>query len=428
MASWPRVTGKAGSLALLLCGGLTVASGGATARPPGAAPVPLRIALDVRDRGFINVSVAGQPGSRVNLSEGTPPAGAPLATLTLTTSRATLRHLTPWRCDVLDRRFSATGTLPDGSSQTASAAVMTPSCATRLRVTVIPTAPRVGHLAVVEVADQWRAGGISIATCITPPGAAVRCVPRSIRPGAAATSVRFRVPRIGRWRVTVIAPFERVARSIEVRRGRLVLLATGDSEIQGIDSDLASSLRGQLGARVISEAHISSSISGSFFFNWPARAPQQARADHPDITVMYLGGNEGFPLTASDGKKVPCCGSEWVHAYSEQVRGMMAAYLRGGAGRVYWFTLPTPRSDALARVLRAVNPAIFAAAATFATGVRVVDIRPLFTPGGRFRFSMTVHGRPVVVREPDGYHLSIAGNRLATSLVVHDMRQDGVID
>ena len=45
---------------------------------------------------------------------------------------------------------------------------------------------------------------------------------------------------------------------------------------------------------------------------------------------------------------------------------MMSSYRRGGAGRVYWLTLPTPRDGERARIYAAVNRAIKAAAADFA--------------------------------------------------------------
>ncbi len=417
-----------GAVAAVAAAGLLGApsSIGATAKPYALSPT-LRLMPYLSDVGWINVRVAGTPGSTVAVAELGPSGPEPLLRLRLAAPSSARRHVLGLRCDRLERHLVASATRPDGSTETADAVIHTAACTHRLRAVVTPARPRVGSPATVSITDLWHSGDLAFATCVTPPQGTPRCRPQRLAPGAAALAVRFRAGRIGRWRVEVSDPYQRISESVDVRRGRVVLLATGDSEIQGIDDDLAAALRGPSGARVISEAHISSSISGSFFFDWPAHAPQQARADHPDVTVMYLGGNEGFPLRSRAGRQVPCCGRDWIAAYADRVQRMMAAYLRGGAGRVYWFTLPTPSSSALARVLRAVNPAILIAAQRFPVGVRVVDIRPVFTPGGRFRSSMIYRGRSVVVREPDGTHLSLGGDAIAANILVADMRADGVV-
>ena len=106
---------------------------------------------------------------------------------------------------------------------------------------------------------------------------------------------------------------------------------------------------------------------------------------------------------------------------------MMASYARGGAGRVYWLTLPTPRSAAFARVFSAVNRALRRAARAYPAQVRIVDTVGVFTPGGRFRQTIRRDGATVDVRQADGVHLSPAGDRIAASLVVAAMRRDGLV-
>jgi hypothetical protein len=207
--------------------------------------------------------------------------------------------------------------------------------------------------------------------------------------------------------------------------GQLTILATGDSEIQLLDDFLTSAVSGR--AHVISEAHISTGISKLSMFNWIARASVQARSEHPDITVMYIGANDGFPVPGSSGRPVSCCSRAWIEGYAGRVAQMMGSYLRQGAGRVYWFTLPTPAPSDFARYFRAINAAFELAASRFPNGVHLMDIRPVFTPGGRYRSSMTWHGRSVSVREADGIHLSIGGDRIALELLLDAMHTDGVL-
>jgi hypothetical protein len=210
-------------------------------------------------------------------------------------------------------------------------------------------------------------------------------------------------------------------RTRRMPRRHLRILATGDSMIQVVDNDLAARLPAH---RVIGEAHISTGISKAGFFgiDWVKHAAAQARNIHPDVTLVWIGPNEGFPIRGID-----CCGGAWVRAYAQRARSMMRSYRRGGRALVYWLTLPVPRSGALARVLRAVNRAIVIAAHGAGSGVRVIDMRKVFTPRGRFQQTACYRGRCFSARQPDGVHLSVAGARVAADIIARRLRADRAI-
>jgi hypothetical protein len=204
-------------------------------------------------------------------------------------------------------------------------------------------------------------------------------------------------------------------------RRHLRLLATGDSMVQVFDSFLADRLPAH---RVIGEAHVSTGISKpkAFGIDWVRHAAAQARSIHPDVTVVWIGPNEGFPIAG-----VQCCGAAWVAGYARRARAMMRSYRRGGRAFVYWLTLPIPRSASLARVERAVNRAILRAAAAAGPGVRVIDMRRVFTPRDRFAQTACYRGRCFSARQPDGVHLSNAGARAAADIVARRLAADRVI-
>jgi len=206
--------------------------------------------------------------------------------------------------------------------------------------------------------------------------------------------------------------------------GRLRLLATGDSMIQVVDGLLARRLRGRRATSVRSDARISTGISKPFMFDWVRKAREQARSVHPDVTVVFLGANDGFPMKRSNGASVACCGAGWVAEYARRVEAMMRSYERGGRSYVYWMTLPAPRPGNFARVFRAVNKAIRRARARVGGATRVIDLVPVFTPGGRFRQHVTWRGRTVSARQPDGIHLSIAGASIAATLLYERLQAD----
>jgi lysophospholipase L1-like esterase len=217
-------------------------------------------------------------------------------------------------------------------------------------------------------------------------------------------------------------------RPAPARAGRgLRLLATGDSMIQVVDDDLRSRLDGRRAATVRSDARIGTGVSKLAMLDWIRTARGQASGFKPDVTVVFLGANDGFPMTRPAGGRVTCCAAAWVGEYARRVEAMMRAYLRGGRSLVYWLTLPTPRRGDFARIYRAVNVAIDRAARRVGDGARVVDLVPVFTPGGLFRRTITFRGRTVSARQDDGVHLSPAGAEIAATLVIERLHADGAL-
>ena len=354
-------------------------------------------ASDTADATHVSFSEAGQ-----QLADAAPSGGG-----------AAVAHAAIWRCDRLARTFVATATYPDGSTQTAQASITTPSCRKRFALAISRTHIRIG--------DRWKVGGASVESCIRAPGRASRCTPIVVSARGASRKVGARAT--GVWTVALDSRHgQRLRRSFYVRpRGALRLLATGDSMIQIVDSYLKDRLARHR-IRVRSDARISTGLSKPFLLNWPSHAKRQARGLRPDVTVVFIGANDGFSFGSVD-----CCGDKWVDAYAERVRTMMRAYSRGGRSLVYWLTLPAPRPAQWRPIYPAVNRAIKRAAASFGGAVRVLDIAKTFTPGYRFRTSMTWHGRHQTVRQPDGVHLSPAGASIAETLVERALRKDGAL-
>jgi hypothetical protein len=201
------------------------------------------------------------------------------------------------------------------------------------------------------------------------------------------------------------------------------LLVTGDSMSMPLDNDLARQLVPS-GVRVIQDPHIGTGISTTFVVDWGRLSLAQVKADKPDAVVVFIGANDGFPMTGPEGAEIECCSASWAAIYANRARQMMNTYRQAGAGRVYWMTLPTPREPARQRIARVVNAAIQVAAQPWESQVRVLDTVPIFTPGFVYRDSMNVEGRQTIVRQADGIHLNDAGSTLLAKYVVADLRND----
>lgn len=208
------------------------------------------------------------------------------------------------------------------------------------------------------------------------------------------------------------------------KRPLKTLLVTGDSMSMPLDAILARRLASD-GVKTLREPHIGTGISKSDLLDWGKLSAKQAR-EGADAVVVFIGANEGFPFPpARKGEKpVQCCSAEWAAAYATRARQMMDAYRRGGAARVLWLQLPLPRDSARQEIARAVNAAVAVAAEPYRSQVHVLDLAHLFTPGGRYRVSMDVDGREMIVREPDGVHLNDAGSELAADAVQRALAAD----
>ncbi len=238
----------------------------------------------------------------------------------------------------------------------------------------------------------------------------------SSRPGAASAS-----------QVPVVTPDAFDPRALGAtpapRKPLHTLLVTGDSMSTPLDSDLAQRLDPD-GVHVIEDPHLGSGISSTLIVDWGKLAAFQVKHDHPDAVVIFIGANDGYPMTAPSGQAVECCGVQWASIYANRVRQMANTYRQNGAARVYWITLPAPREAERQAIARAVNAAIEVGVQPWVDQVRVIDTVPIFTPGGVYRDAMSVNGNQTIVREADGIHLNEAGSSLLAGIVLTRIAQD----
>jgi lysophospholipase L1-like esterase len=396
--------------------------------PPGPTPQsPLAIRASAAHLGYIAASVRGPPGTRVQLSEVAGRASRPIEVIDLGTGTTHESRALTWRCDRRTRELEVR-TLPPAVVQLASATVETPSCSRRLVTNVNRAAP-VGGALTVGVRDRWGIGGLPLTICVSAPGGGPTCGRWGLPAGQRSRVIHIDTPRPGGWLVTVRTDYQKATQTLVWAAhpgGRIRLLAAGDSEMQLLDDFLGEDLQSH-GVAVSSDARISTGLTNSFFFDWPSHAFQQAASLRPDVTVIFMGANDGFAVRGANGQLVSCCGPGWSAGYATLVERMMTAYLRGSAGRVYWFTLPTPRAGNFQSVFNGVNAGIRLAAKRFPGRVGLIDANAFFTPGNRYRDFMTYQGRGFVIHESDGVHLSVASDTVAATLVVHQMLADHVI-
>jgi lysophospholipase L1-like esterase len=393
---------------------------------PTPGPVPLQLHAGLGRVGYVSARITGPAGSRVQLGERRGRSTRPIATVQLGTGRAKVPQALRWSCTARTRALVA-ATLPPSPPQHAVATVTTPSCGRRLAAG-IPRTARVGRELAIKLHDRWGIGDLPVQICVAAPGAGPACRRWWLHRDTPRRTISLPAPRPGGWRITVTgqgAAARAVVTWVQHPGGRIRLLAVGDSEMQILDDFLGQDL-GAHGVDVTSDARISTGLTKPFFFDWQGHARQQAAGLRPDATVMFIGANDGFSVAGAHGQPVLCCGPGWSGGYANLVAQMMRTYLRGAAGRVYWFVLPDPRPGSFSSLFGGVDSGIRRAARRFPGRVSLIDAQSFFTPGG-YRDFMTYQGQGFVIHESDGVHLSTAADRVAALLMVHQMLANRLI-
>jgi len=384
-------------------------------------PVTNFLAADATQPGVINLVFFGAQGTSVEFFECADDKLLPLGTLAGPAAEGTqLLEATQWDCDRPSRSFVARAVVPDGTLVAGAYSVRTGSCASRFEVRV-PRRVAPGKVARVRVIDGWGIGDFKPRLCIAPPRGDKVCSVIGFKKAVTIRTRRFRAEMKGRWQVELRVDKARVRRTIAVggepAKAPPVVLATGDSTMQGVDNFLADEL-GDAGT-VRSDIRVGTGIGKS---DWQAIAEGQVKRNKPRFSVISLGVNEGFPMTTPDGASVECCGEPWIAEYVRRVRAMMATYRRKGDGRVLWLTLPLPRDGGpRTESITAVNAAIVQAGEGM-EGVSVLRMDSIFTPNG-FAEVIRYRGRYIRVRTADGIHLNVSGTAIAAKVIAEAIRK-----
>jgi hypothetical protein len=156
-------------------------------------------------------------------------------------------------------------------------------------------------------------------------------------------------------------------------------------------------------------------------FDWSLKAASQAATEHPDVAVVFLGENDGFPL---DGVSPYSAG--WQRLYSARVQAVIDAYQAGGVKLVIWAAPPIDAQTNSAEgsnvnaIFRNIEAAVRDAVGTV-PATAMVDQYDLFSVGGRYSTAVpdpTTGATVMNARLADGSHLTRAGGMIVARLLL----------
>ncbi len=192
-------------------------------------------------------------------------------------------------------------------------------------------------------------------------------------------------------------------------------LVVGDSLSISLGEQLEKALAGMPGLDFARDGTKSTGLTRPELLDWPARLRERVSREAPDIVVVMLGANDVMPVEGPDGTRVYFDNPAWIEAYAAKAREIVAICRAANPkAHVYWLGVPSMGEASLAAGTRQVNAALSGMCAAM-DGCRFVDaLAPFSDSEGRF----SRHGRDratgetVLLRTPDGVHLTDAGAKL----------------
>ena len=199
----------------------------------------------------------------------------------------------------------------------------------------------------------------------------------------------------------------------------LRILVTGDSLSDFDGQQLARLVASEhLPAKVRVQARNGTGLTQPSVFDWSDEAAQDAAAYDPDVVIMVLGANDGWPLHGADVGS-----SAWNAEYSRRVEAVSRDFIAGDPQRrVYWVGPPVPRSAPWIHIFARINDAVRAAVPNI-PGLRFVDVAGPTSDHGHYTDYLTdAAGHRVLARQHDGIHFSFPGSVFPARIILAALR------
>jgi len=207
----------------------------------------------------------------------------------------------------------------------------------------------------------------------------------------------------------------------------LRLYVAGDSMDQVFGSSLVNLGEATGLVKGRNDYHVSSGLSRPDFYDWPQRLVDEIVDFRPDAAAVLFGANDGQDVMYQ-GKVLKVGTRAWQDVYAQRVGAAMDILTRGGR-RVYWIGNPIMRDFAYRQRIAMMNH-IYQAEAKKHPGVTFISTWQLMgnDKGSYSDYLKDAGGNSVLMRAPDGIHLTRAGGDRMAALVLGVIERDWGMD
>jgi hypothetical protein len=220
-------------------------------------------------------------------------------------------------------------------------------------------------------------------------------------------------------------PTKTVRRGLPIPTVRkpLRLLITGDSLTEFMGPTLVNMTVNLHTVTASTDTHYGTGLVRPDFVDWSIVARQQMASQRPQAVVVFMGGNDFQNITMPDGHIVMSGTTAWTREYARRAAICMRIWAPDAQHRVYWLSLPPARDTSWAQHNAEIDQAL-RQAATQVPNARYLDINGPITDHGHYADFITVGGRTILVRTPDGIHLTEDGSAIVAREVLATIKRD----
>jgi hypothetical protein len=190
--------------------------------------------------------------------------------------------------------------------------------------------------------------------------------------------------------------------------GHCRVLEIGDSLGDDLEYGIRHELQYTPGLKLIQRNKVSTGLSASWFYNWPAHLKTDLHKYHPNLVVILFGANDEQALDVN-GASQPFGSKKWRSAYVARVRKIDQLVTKAGA-YAFWVGLPIAAPKSYSEGLQELN-AIYEQVALSTPGVTFQPIWHLLaTKGGKYMGGAVVNKVQTGLRVSDGIHFTEKGD------------------
>lgn len=208
----------------------------------------------------------------------------------------------------------------------------------------------------------------------------------------------------------------------------LRLYVAGDSMDQVFGSSLVNLSEATGLVKAKNDYKVSSGLTRPDFFDWPQRLVDQIVDYRPDAAVVLFGANDAQNVLY-EGEILKVGTKGWQEVYARRVAEAMDILTEGGR-RVYWVGQPIMKDFGYRQRIAMMNH-IYEAEAEKREGVTFVSTWKTMAndKGSYAEYLEDANGDQVLMRAPDGIHLSRAGGdrmaRHVLDVIERDWKMSG---
>jgi lysophospholipase L1-like esterase len=201
--------------------------------------------------------------------------------------------------------------------------------------------------------------------------------------------------------------------------GHCRLLEIGDSLGDDLEYGIRHELQFTSGLTLIQRNKVSTGLSASWFYNWPAHLKTDLRKYRPNLVVILFGANDEQALDVN-GASQPFGSPKWRSAYVARVRKIDRLVTKAGA-YAFWVGLPIAAPKSYSEGLQTLN-AIYKQVALSTPGVTFQPMWHLLaTKNGNYRGGAVVNDVQTALRVADGIHFTEKGDLVIGTFIAKQL-------